>query len=88
MPSNVFFSFQYYGGLKLTEAEIQERLQACSRHRARFSPPPSTPEHFWQIDFMNTNEYIEKGFMRTEDELPPEKRKLKSRKLKAGRLQK
>lgn len=63
---------------------MKERLKACSRHRARFSPPPSTPEHFWEVDFMNTDEYIEKGFMRTESELPPEKRKLKSRRLKIG----
>ncbi|CAB4029009.1 DNA endonuclease RBBP8-like isoform X1, partial [Paramuricea clavata] len=79
---------KYFGSLKLSEAEIQERLKACSRHRARFSPPPSTPEHFWQVDFMNTNEYIEKGYMRTESELPREKRKLKSRRYKLGKQQK
>ena len=78
-------SFQYYGSLKLSEQEIQERLQACSRHRGRFSPPPCTPEHFWEVDFMNTHEYMEKGFLRSQSELPPEKRKLRSRKMK-GKL--
>lgn len=79
------FILQYYGSLKLSESEMQERLNACSRHRARFSPGPSTPEHFWDVDFMNTHEYVERGFMRTGADLPPEKRQLKSRRLKLGK---
>ena len=66
----------------MSEDEIQERLKACSRHRAKFTPPPSTPEHFWEVDFMNTHEYVEKGYLRDECELPPEKRRLKSRRRK------
>ncbi|XP_046864117.1 DNA endonuclease RBBP8-like [Xenia sp. Carnegie-2017] len=76
---------KYYGSLKLSESEMQERLNACSRHRARFSPGPSTPEHFWDVDFMNTHEYVERGFMRTGADLPPEKRQLNSRRLKLGK---
>ena len=44
----------------LSEQEIQQRLQTCSRHRAKHAAP-GTPEHFWDIGMEDTLECEEKG---------------------------
>ena len=44
----------------MSDQDIQKKMQGCSRHRAKFAPP-STPEHFWSVDFMDTPECEERG---------------------------
>ena len=73
------FSFQYYQGLDLPEDELKKRLKHCSRHRAKFSPPPSTPPGFWNLSFPDTQEYMAKGYLKTESEAPAPKRLRKTR---------
>lgn len=70
---------QYYEGLDLPEEELKKRLKQCSRHRARFSPPPSTPPGFWNLSFPNTQEYIDKGYLKTESQAPAPKRLRRTR---------
>ncbi|XP_054707867.1 uncharacterized protein MAL8P1.12-like [Uloborus diversus] len=53
---------KYYSDLGLSEKEKQQRLKKCSRHRAKFVPP-STPEHFWELDFPDTQECKTRGYL-------------------------
>ena len=55
-----FAFFQYFKDTGMTDEDLQKRMQSCSRHRATFAPP-STPEHFWSIGFMDTPECEERG---------------------------
>ncbi|XP_048590660.1 uncharacterized protein LOC5504376 isoform X2 [Nematostella vectensis] len=74
---------QYYGSLNLPQEELQKRLKQCSRHRAKYSPPPSTPPGFWNLSFPDTQEYMAKGCLKTEEDAPAQPsryRQLKSRK--------
>lgn len=59
---------QHYYGDNLNEAQIKERLNKCSRHRANNSPPTS-PDHFWETDFPSSQECLERGIM-LKDEKP------------------
>ncbi|RMX50461.1 hypothetical protein pdam_00018312 [Pocillopora damicornis] len=70
---------EYYQGLDLPEDELKKRLKHCSRHRAKFSPPPSTPPGFWNLSFPDTQEYMAKGYLKTESEAPAPKRLRKTR---------
>lgn len=58
--STFTFFIQYFKDVGLSEEERAERMQQCSRHRARYVPP-STPEHFWSIGFPDTPECEERG---------------------------
>jgi len=73
---------EYYQGLGLPEDELKKRLKQCSRHRAKFSPPPSTPPGFWNLSFPDTQEYIDKGYLKTEAQAPAKKRLRKTRRNK------
>ncbi|CAL1273415.1 unnamed protein product [Larinioides sclopetarius] len=53
---------KYFADLGLSEEEKRERLNKCSRHRAKF-PPPATPEHFWELDFPDTQECKARGYL-------------------------
>ncbi|XP_055935186.1 uncharacterized protein LOC129965378 [Argiope bruennichi] len=53
---------KYFSDLGLSEEEKRERLNKCSRHRAKF-PPPATPEHFWELDFPDTQECKARGYL-------------------------
>ena len=76
------FALQYYGALNLPENELKKRMKECSRHRAKFSPPPSTPPGFWNLSFPDTQEYMANGHLKTGDQVPPVKpRRLKRRRL-------
>ncbi|XP_046548768.1 uncharacterized protein LOC124258729 [Haliotis rubra] len=57
--------YEYYKSKGCSEEEIQQQIQDCSRHRARYLPP-STPEHFWSIGFPDTQECEERGYIRVE----------------------
>ncbi|KAK2559902.1 DNA endonuclease RBBP8 [Acropora cervicornis] len=76
---------QYYQGLDLPEEELKKRLKHCSRHRARFSPPPSTPPGFWNLSFPDTQEYIDKGYLQIESQAPAPKRLRRARKNKRAK---
>ena len=36
-------------------------MQDTCRHRAKYQAPP-TPEHYWEIEFPNTQECIKRGY--------------------------
>ncbi|XP_067665930.1 uncharacterized protein [Haliotis asinina] len=57
--------YEYYKSKGCSEEEIQQQIQDCSRHRARYLPP-STPEHFWSIGFPDTQECEERGYIHIE----------------------
>lgn len=37
-------------------------MKNCSRHRSLFDPP-QTPEHYWELDFPNTEVCRERGYI-------------------------
>ncbi|KAJ7389293.1 DNA endonuclease rbbp8 [Desmophyllum pertusum] len=76
---------EYYQGLNLPENELKKRLKHCSRHRAKFSPPPSTPPGFWNLSFPDTQEYLDKGYLKTESQAPAPKRLRKARRNKIAK---
>ncbi|KAL9962287.1 hypothetical protein ACROYT_G031374 [Oculina patagonica] len=76
---------EYYQGLNLPENELKKRLKHCSRHRAKFSPPPSTPPGFWNLSFPDTQEYMDKGYLKTESQAPAPKRLRKTRRNKIAK---
>ncbi|XP_065281217.1 uncharacterized protein [Dermacentor albipictus] len=53
---------EFYGRLALPEAQRKDLLRKCSRHRAHHAPP-STPENFWELDFPDTQECRERGYL-------------------------
>ncbi|KAG8199569.1 hypothetical protein JTE90_009408 [Oedothorax gibbosus] len=53
---------KYYADLGLSDKEKKERLKQCSRHRSKYAPPP-TPEHFWELEFPDTQECKARGYM-------------------------
>lgn len=55
-----FNSFQYYSELGLSDKEKKERMKKCSRHRGKFTPP-ATPDHFWELEFPDTQECKARG---------------------------
>ncbi|RWS28621.1 uncharacterized protein B4U80_11174 [Leptotrombidium deliense] len=40
----------YYSSFGLSQEQLREKLNKCSRHRSQYSPP-KTPPHFWDIDY-------------------------------------
>lgn len=54
------FTSQFYNGMQLTDTQKEERMTACSRHRGRYTPP-STPEHYWSVDFPDTPTCLQRG---------------------------
>ncbi|GFQ71821.1 DNA endonuclease RBBP8 [Trichonephila clavata] len=53
---------KYYDDLGLSEEEKKKRMKNCSRHRSKFAPP-ATPEHFWELDFPDTQECKKRGYL-------------------------
>lgn len=53
---------EFYGRLALPEAQRKDLLRKCSRHRAHYAPP-STPENFWELEFPDTQECRERGYL-------------------------
>ncbi|KAH6935651.1 hypothetical protein HPB50_007454 [Hyalomma asiaticum] len=53
---------EFYERLDLPEAQRKELLRKCSRHRAHYAPPP-TPENFWELEFPDTQECRERGYL-------------------------
>ncbi|XP_002731259.1 uncharacterized protein LOC100375656, partial [Saccoglossus kowalevskii] len=61
---------EYFGGLDLNDEEKLERMKFCSRHRGKHTPP-STPEHYWELDMPSTQTCVERGYMKTANEKEP-----------------
>ena len=40
---------------QLSAADVRKLQDECSRHRA-YHPPPGTPEGFWELSFMDSQE--------------------------------
>ncbi|KAF5282342.1 hypothetical protein FQR65_LT14331 [Abscondita terminalis] len=41
---------EYYEGFDLSEEELREKMNMCSKHRNKFDPFNDTPNGFWDID--------------------------------------
>ncbi|XP_069105695.1 DNA endonuclease RBBP8-like isoform X1 [Argopecten irradians] len=59
---------EYYSAMGLSEDEIRQRVQTCSKHRAHYVPP-ETPPHFWSIGFPDTQECEERGYLTKEENM-------------------
>ena len=71
---------RYYETDKLSPRRLDVVLNRCSRHREISTPPPTTPPHFWELDFPDSDE---KHMLTEEQPLPSHVRPMKSkRKLK------
>ncbi|XP_064597657.1 uncharacterized protein LOC135464097 [Liolophura sinensis] len=68
----------YFKDVGLSEEERAQRMQKCSRHRARYVPP-STPEHFWSIGFPDTPECEERGYIKKDSQKGPSRFRRKKR---------
>lgn len=53
----------FYRGAELPTASCNELMRKWSRHRAAHAPPP-TPEHFWEMDFPDTQECRRRGYVK------------------------
>jgi hypothetical protein len=67
---------EYYESLDLSDVELEERMNYCSRHRGNHRPP-KTPEHFWEIGFPDAQECIARGYVRATTPPPITLRKRK-----------
>ena len=45
----------YYAGANLTEEQLQDLLQKCSKHRRRNPPPPDSPKVCWELEIREDN---------------------------------
>ncbi|XP_033730116.1 DNA endonuclease RBBP8-like [Pecten maximus] len=52
--------YEYYSAMGLSDEEVRQRVQTCSKHRAHYVPP-ETPPHFWSVGFPDTQECEERG---------------------------
>lgn len=61
VPGKCCFSCEkYYQSLNLPAEELEKKLNNVSRHRE--FPRPSTPEHFWELDFPDDEECVRRGY--------------------------
>ncbi|KAH9490596.1 hypothetical protein Btru_033619 [Bulinus truncatus] len=51
---------QYYKNSGLSDEAMKQKMNECSRHRAKYLPP-STPEHFWSLGFPDTAENMDQN---------------------------
>ena len=51
----------YYSTFEMTDSQVRDKIQLCSRHRATHERPP-TPENFWEADFPSTPECERRGY--------------------------
>ena len=70
----------FYASENMTKTELQAKLNQCSRHRAEHSPPPDTPDSFWDPNFPSTQECIDKGYILTEENCDFKEKKKKRKK--------
>ncbi|KAL3267687.1 hypothetical protein HHI36_006821 [Cryptolaemus montrouzieri] len=47
---------QFYNGLNLTEAELEKKMNECSKHKNRFKPNEETMAGFWDLSIAPTQE--------------------------------
>ncbi|CAJ0575348.1 unnamed protein product, partial [Mesorhabditis spiculigera] len=68
----------YYGALDLSPVSRKKRMDQISRHRYVEKPLPSTPEHYWDLDFPSTPELERRGVIRImgQKTKTPERRRL------------
>ena len=45
----------YYAGANLTEEQLRDLLQKCSKHRRRNPPPPDSPKVCWELEIREDN---------------------------------
>ncbi|XP_070533986.1 DNA endonuclease RBBP8-like isoform X2 [Ptychodera flava] len=65
---------EYFGGLGLSDSQKAERMKECSRHRGKYIPP-STPEHYWEMDMPSTQTCQERGYMQAVSQNQPQRRR-------------
>jgi len=78
---------KFYKDENLTDSKKKEILNRCSRHRYQDTPPPNTPDEFWEVGFPSTQEYIQKGLLEVKDEDTPKENKLYQRRRKRIKYQ-
>lgn len=54
----------YYKCLNLNKKDFKLRLNKVSRHKGK--SPPKTPDHFWELEFPDTEECIKRGYIEAE----------------------
>ena len=73
---------KFYANEQLTDEQRKKILDRCSRHRHKSTPPPSTPDEFWEVGFPPTQEYIEKGLLEVNDQSTPREKLISEKKRK------
>ena len=73
---------QFYANEKLTDGQRKKILDRCSRHRHKTTPPPSTPDEFWEVGFPPTQEYIKKGLLEVNDQSTPREKLISEKRRK------
>ena len=51
----------YYKNVNLTDEELQNLLQKCSKHRATVGPPPTSPKEMWELDITGPEDKTQYG---------------------------
>ncbi|KAI8764538.1 RBBP8 [Biomphalaria glabrata] len=73
--------YEYYKNSGLSDEAMKQKMNECSRHRAKYIPP-STPEHFWSIGFPDTAELYDKSHcQKSETPMKSEKNPRRRRRL-------
>ena len=73
---------KFYGGEKITDEQRKKILDECSKHRHKSTPPPSTPDEFWEVGFPPTQEYLEKGLLEVNNQSTPREKLISEKKRK------
>ncbi|XP_033113667.1 uncharacterized protein LOC117114191 isoform X2 [Anneissia japonica] len=62
----------YFSAMDLTDSQKADRMKSCSRHRAKYSPPPTQP-HYWDVDFPDTETCLRRGYMNNAPQIEEQK---------------
>lgn len=57
--------FKYYASLGLSEEEIRQKMNKCSRHRNQLeAEKEKAPDSYWDLDFPTTPEIKRRNMMK------------------------
>ena len=77
----------FYANENLSGAQRKEVLDRCSRHRHKSTPPPSTPDEFWEVGFPTTQDYIKKGMLEVDEQCTPREKLISEKRRKRIKYQ-
>ncbi|WAR17412.1 CTIP-like protein [Mya arenaria] len=75
---------EYYKAAGLSDAEMKEHMNKCSRHRAKYAPP-DTPPHFWSVDFIETQDCPNTEKIEPDNDAPTYRRRRRLNKFFKGK---